>query len=83
MRSARHLERSVRFGWQAAGSINNLFFPSCVLAAATEFLLPFVGDYAGGNRSLARVCFYRLKTAAFYLATSRSHAGRPQTHHLP
>jgi len=38
---------------------------------------PFFVDYADGKRSLAGVCFYRLRTAAFHLATSRSRTGRP------
>ena len=40
-------------------------------------MYPFFVDYAGGKRSLARVCFYRLRTVAFHLATSRSRTGRP------
>lgn len=38
---------------------------------------PFFVDYADGKRSLACVCFYRLITVAFHLATSRSRTGRP------
>src|SRR5687767_12450097 len=70
--------------WMAGGGLaEQPVFPVVCFGTRYGVKLPFVGDYAGGNRSLARVCFYRLKTAAFYLATSRSHAGRlpPTTCH--
>jgi hypothetical protein len=63
-----------------------LAFPVVCSNAGYGAPAPFVGDYADGNRSLARVCFYRLKRLmSFHLATSRSHAGRPEssTHRLP
>ena len=44
---------------------------------AANGMYPFLVDYADGKRSLARVCFYRLRTVAFHLATSRSRTGRP------
>lgn len=68
------------------GFAGYLTFPVVCSNAGYGAPAPFVGDYAGGNRSLARVCFYRLKRLmSFYLATSRSRAGRPEslTHRLP
>ncbi len=59
-------------------------FPVVCLMPPTELTLPLVGDDAGGNRSLAqRVFSPPEKAASFYLATSRSRAGRSSTHHLP
>jgi hypothetical protein len=66
----------VRFGWQAAGVRIITVFSRRVFNAANG-MYPFFVDYAGGKRSLARVCFYRLRTVAFHLATSRSRTGRP------
>lgn len=64
--------------WQAAGVWAYLVFPVVCSSAGHGVQSRLVGDCAGGNRSLARTCFYRLKTIPLYLATNLSRAGRPQ-----
>ena len=78
-RSAARPSREDKVTLVMAGSERSAYpsFPVVCLTKPYAVLLAFVGDYAGGNRSLVRVCFYRLKTAAFYLATSPSRTGRP------
>jgi hypothetical protein len=77
--AARPSREDGRTPWIAGGrSCDYSSFPVVCSFGGYGVSAPFVRDYAGGNRSLTRACFHRLRRAAsFHLATSRSHAGRP------
>jgi hypothetical protein len=81
--AARATGRTDVMVWMAGGGHRDYAALSRRVLIRRQRLYPFVGDYAGGNQTLARVCFYRLRTVAFYLATSRSRRGPSLTHHLP
>ena len=67
----------------SGGFLAYLVFPVVCSSASYGVTAPFVGDYAGGNRSLARVCFYRLKTVIVSLGHKPKPRGPSSTHHLP
>ena len=69
--------------WQAA-DLWLMLFSRRVFNAAYGVRAPFVGDYAGGNRSLVRACFHRLKRQRpfTWLQAEAARAVR-STHHLP
>ena len=81
--SVRHLGGR-RMVWMAGGGLKvQPAFPVVCFGSRYGAILPFVGDHAGGNRSLARVCFYRLKTAIVLPGHKPKPRGPSSTHHLP
>ena len=81
--SVRHLEDGREVLMAGGGLRVQPAFPVVCFGSRYGAILPFVGDYAGGNRSLARVCFYRLKTTIVLLGHKPKPRGPSSTHHLP
>ena len=81
--SVRHLEDGREVLMAGGGLRVQPAFPVVCFGSRYGVILPFVGDYAGGNRTLARVCFYRLKTAVVLPGHKPKPRGPSSTHHLP